>query len=60
MTAYNHGMTSWYMYLREIGVHVQSIPFVSCLGKQLLTDHNIDPKILFSSTSLFSRFPHET
>lgn len=60
MAAYNHGMTSWYMYLREIGLQIQSIPFVSCIGGHNLVDHDVDPKILFNFPSLFSQFPDKT
>lgn len=57
MAAYNHGMTSWDMYLRELGLHIQSIPLKTCVWDTSLADYGIDKNTLFNFPSFFSYFP---
>ena len=60
LTPKEHGLVEWYLYLKEIDMIVQTLPFspMGMRGSDLLRPY-IDPRVLVSGESIFPRLTRE-
>lgn len=54
-----HGITGWFMYLRELGMVTTVLPFQSRAGQMPLAVHMPEALDLVRQTSVFARIPAE-
>lgn len=50
-----HGLTAWFMYYRELGMIVKTLPFITRSGKIPLADFGVKMKKIFNEKSLFRK-----
>lgn len=50
-----HGITGWFMFLKEIGVLAKILPFKARYGGQLFTDENISRKDIFTEKRIIDK-----
>ncbi len=50
-----HGLTGWYMYLREIGIVTAILPFTPRIGGVAFSRTNVDPRKIFTQQSIFEK-----
>ncbi len=50
-----HGLTGWFMYLRELGMVTVILPFVSRAGSIRLSDKGLELRSIFDQESFFEK-----
>lgn len=50
-----HGVTAWYVYLKELGMVTRILPFTSRFGHLDLRSSGVDPKMIFSAEPVFKK-----
>ncbi len=57
LTPIEHGLPEWVLYMREIGMTINTLPFTTFMPskKADLFDHGINPKILYNGKTIYQK-----
>ncbi len=59
LTPQEHGLPEWVIYLNEISMLVNSLPFTSLIGNEQLAGKGVDPSVLYEGTTIYQKLKRQ-